>query len=134
MTIQQLSQTEREALFDLALLPITTSGQLPAAGDPRLDILSSMLGLSGEATRPNGHSATLSRISQRTKSPDEAAACLVELARAFTKQSHRVVAIAALKDLLVLEHLDPKQQDTYLASVAKALDNLPSDAPQNRLN
>jgi uncharacterized tellurite resistance protein B-like protein len=121
MTINDFTEIQREALFDLAVLAMYSDGHLAAVEDAGLQRLLAAMGLNSDYDRGRYCDAAVSRVSRHSQTADAARAYGATLAEEFSSRAQRLQALDILNDIVASDRHITLQEGSYLAAITEAL-------------
>jgi len=121
MNIKELSDSQKFALLDLALLAMYSDGHLAAAEDERVQRLLTGMGYEAEHQRNQAYDDAIGRISRAALNTESARERATLLARAFTTPEHRRGVYDLLCDLITSDQGIAPAETKYLGIVQHVL-------------
>lgn len=121
MNLIELTESQRDALLDLAMLAMYADGHLAAAEDQRVDELLKAMGPMTEYDRSTRYDASVSRVSRHAHSPTEAIRLGRTLAASFSQPNQKRLVYAFLHDLVASDNRISPEESRWLAAVREVL-------------
>jgi hypothetical protein len=121
MDLKSLTESQRRALLDLAVLAMYSDAHLAAAEDDRIDELLIALGVAEGSDRTREYDAAVGRIRHAAQSRAAAQAHAATLARQFTHPAQRKDAYAWIEGLVSSDGQVAPPENSYLTVVREAL-------------
>lgn len=123
MNLKSLSPDHQAAVLDLAVLAMYADGHLASIEDSRIQRLLRQMGVESEYDINKVYDASVSRVSQHSRSHDDATAFAASLAAQFTSPEERNAVMAILNDLLFSDGRVVAKESSYLAIIKKVLES-----------
>ena len=117
MNIKDLTEQQRQALLDLAMLAMYADGHLASAEDERVHRLLTTMGFGTGYDRGKQYDAAIARISPHSQTTAAAQAHTATLAESFATREQQRFVLEVLDDLLSSDSGVAPQESNYLAVV-----------------
>ncbi len=123
MNLKSLSPDHQAAVIDLAVLAMYADGHLASIEDSRILRLLRQMGVEAEYDINKVYDASVSRVSQHSRTHDDATAFATNLAAQFTSPEERNAVMAILNDLLSSDGRLVAKESSYLTIIKKVLES-----------
>ena len=120
MNLKGFSESQCQALLDLAVLAMYADGHLAEVEDARMQQLLTAMGCDSDYDRNRDYDAAVSRISRHSQTAEQARAHAITLAKGFTTREQRQQAHDVINDLVKSDSKIAPQEGTYLTLVRQA--------------
>lgn len=121
MKSSQMTNLQRQALLDLALLAMYSDAHLASAEDERLQRLLTELGLDSESEREYELDTAIARIRRESESVDHRRNLVARMAHQFPTDEEKQQVLAALEDFLTSDQNVAPAEKQFLAEVRRAM-------------
>lgn len=122
MNLKSLSPDHQAAVLDLAVLAMYADGHLASIEDSRIQSLLRKMGVETEYDINKVYDASVSRVSQHSRTHDDATAFAATLAAQFTSPEERNAVMAILNDLLFSDGKVQGSECSYLSVIKQAFE------------
>ena len=121
MNIKNLTEQQKEALLDLAMLAMYADGNLADAEDARVRRLVGAMGFATEYDCERQYDASVSRVRRNMPSAEAGRQHAAALARSFTTREERLQVLEVLDELVTSDRHVSLQETSLLSAVREAL-------------
>jgi uncharacterized tellurite resistance protein B-like protein len=121
MDLKALTDPQKHALVDLAMLAMHADEQLAPVEDERIHRLLGAMGFSLEYERSKEYNASATRIQGHAGTEEKARAHAAELAKAFSTRDERLNVREILTDLVISDRRISPNESRFLSLVHQAL-------------
>ena len=122
MNIQDLSEQQKHALLDLAMLAMYADGHLASAEDERVHRLLGAMGFDTQYDQGKHYDASVSRVSRHSQTAEMARTYATTLAQSFVDREQRRLVQATLDDLAASDSQVSAQETCFLSLVREVME------------
>jgi uncharacterized tellurite resistance protein B-like protein len=121
MNIKDLTEQQKLALLDLAMIAMYADGHLTTVEDERVHRLLGSMGLPSDYDRDKYYDASVSRVSRHSQTAEAARIHATTLAQAFSTREQRRYVQKILEELVTSDGHISLQESSLLSVVREAL-------------
>jgi len=121
MKLAGMTNLQRQALLDLALLAMYSDAHLASAEDERLQRLLTELGLASESERDYELDTAIARIRRESEGADHRRSLITRMAHQFPTDEEKQQVCATLEELLKSDENVAPAENQFLANVRQAM-------------